>query len=295
MATTPPLLAETAAARALREDVVLSTGNTALWRYPAQQPSRGTILFIHGYRGNHHGLEAIAGALPDFDILIPDLPGFGLSAPFKHRHSIVAYTGWLTELVAKLQLQDAIILGHSFGTIITAAAAAKGLANRLVLVNPVSSFKRTGVEQTLKQLTDIYYGVGGALPEKGGNYILKNPVFVRLMSEVLTKTKNKKLRNWIHQQHNSNFSEFAERRVALEGYLASTSRSVAAYAPNIKNDVLLIVGELDDITKLADQQRVLRLFPNAQFEVIRGVGHLVHYETPSQAATLVREFSLTDD
>ena len=43
------------------------------------------------------------------------------------------------------------------------------------------------------------------------------------------------------------------------------------------------------------EQRVLRLFPNAQFEVIRGVGHLVHYETPSQAATLVREFSLTDD
>ena len=295
MPTSPQLLAASAVSRAVKVEVSLSMGKTTYWRYPASQASRGTILFVHGYRGNHHGLEAIAGALPDFDVLIPDLPGFGASEPFKYRHSIIAYSTWLTEFVRTLGLQDAVILGHSFGTIVTASAACHGLQNRLVLVNPVSFFQRTGIDKTLKQLTDWFYGVGGALPEKGGNYLLKNPMFVRLMSEVLAKTENKALRAWIHQQHNANFSEFAERRVALEGYASSNSRSVAAYAPRISNEVLLIVGELDDITKLPDQHRVLRLFPDAKFALIRGVGHLVHYETPARAAELVREFAIGNE
>jgi pimeloyl-ACP methyl ester carboxylesterase len=144
----------------------------------------------------------------------------------------------------------------------------------------------------LEQLTDGFYSFSGMLPESAGNVLLKNPVMVRVMSEVLAKTKNKQLRSWIHKQHDENFSEFAERRVAIEAYAASTSMSVSSYARSINNATLLIAGELDDITNLADQQRVLRMFPHAELEVISGVGHLVHYETPAAAAEFTRNFIL---
>jgi len=293
MTQTPQELAALALSRASRHYLQLSSVKSTYWLYPATEPSQGTIVFVHGYRGNHHGLEAIAGALPEFEIIIPDLPGFGEAEAFQSRHTVVAYANWLTEFMANINRPSAVILAHSFGTIITASAAHQGLANKLVLVNPVSAFERTGRDKLLENLTSFFYGVGGALPEPVGNRMLKNPVMVRLMSEVLAKTKSKPLRAWIHLQHNQNFSVFAERRVAIEGYASSISRSVASYARGIENDTLLIAGDKDDITPLADQQRLVRLFGNAQLEVIRGVGHLVHYETPAQAAELTREFIST--
>jgi len=292
MTSTPQELAAAALARSVRQEVQLPSVRTVYWQYPASSPSRGQIIFIHGYRGNHHGLEAIIGALPDFDIIAPDLPGFGIADPFPGRHSVVAYSTWLTEFVAAVGTTDTVILAHSFGTIVTAAAAHKQLKNRLVLINPVSKFERKGREKVLQGLSDLFYAFGGMLPEPLANPMLKNRVMVRVMSEVLTKTKNRQLRAWIHKQHDENFSEFAERRVATEGYTASNSRSVSSYARGIQNDTLLIAAELDDITALADQQRVLRMFPHASLKVIRGVGHLVHYETPALAAEHARDFIL---
>lgn len=299
MTQTPQALAQAALARAQRNEVELPSAKTVYWVYPAQATANGTdgrpaqtILFIHGYRGNHHGLEAIAGALPDFNIIIPDLPGFGESSAFVGRHSIVAYAGWLEELVAALKLQDAVVLGHSFGSIVVSSAAHKGLSNRIILENPVASFERGRREKILEVLTNAFYGIGGKLPEKPGNAVLKNPLMVRVMSEVLTKTKNAGLRAWIHRQHHENFSEFAERRVATEGYVASNSRSVASYARGISNDTLLIAGELDDITSLPDEHRLAKMFAHAQLKVIRGVGHLTHYETPTLVAEYARAFIL---
>jgi pimeloyl-ACP methyl ester carboxylesterase len=115
-------------------------------------------------------------------------------------------------------------------------------------------------------------------------------MFVRIMSEVLAKTKEPKLRNWIHQQHEQNFSDFADRRVAVEGYYASLSKSVVSFAAQIPNRTLLIAGELDDITTLEDQQRAAALFSAAKLEVIPDVGHLIHYEAPAEAAALIAAF-----
>ena len=55
-----PTLANLAMDRAFREDI----GTTAIWHYPAKEP-KGKLLFIHGFRGDHHGLSATAGALVD--------------------------------------------------------------------------------------------------------------------------------------------------------------------------------------------------------------------------------------
>ena len=295
MKETPQALAARGLARAESGKVSLSGGRTAYWKYPAAEPKSGKqfqqVIFVHGYRGNHHGLEAIAGALPEFEILIPDLPGFGDSEPFSGKHTVAAYAEWLTEFINSVARPGAIVLGHSFGSIVTAAAAAKGLSNRLILVNPVSSFERSRREKTLERLTNLFYGFGGILPERPGNHLLSNPAMVRLMSGVLAKTRDKRLRGWIHAQHAQNFSDYAERRVAVEGYASSTSRSVASYARDIENRTFLIAGELDDITSVRDQQRTLHLFRNAELKVIHGVGHLIHYETPYEAAQLIRDFA----
>jgi pimeloyl-ACP methyl ester carboxylesterase len=54
--------------------------------------------------------------------------------------------------------------------------------------------------------------------------------------------------------------------------------------------VLLIAGERDEVAPLAGQFALLEAFPDARLDVIPGVGHLIHYETPEAAAHAVRAF-----
>jgi pimeloyl-ACP methyl ester carboxylesterase len=139
-------------------------------------------------------------------------------------------------------------------------------------------------------VTIAVHWLTSVLPERLGNAILKSFAFVRIMSAVMAKTRNRKLRRWIHNQHDTNFNNYASRRVATEGYLASISHNVGEYAGAIAQPTLLIAGEKDDITAVPQQQSVLKLFANGQLQVIGGVGHLTHYETPDQVADAVRAF-----
>lgn len=289
MTDSPQQLAQLAVARAERFEVNLATGKTSYWVYPSQN-TKGTILFVHGYRGNHHGLEAIAGALPEFEIIIPDLPGFGESDPLPGKHDINGYTQWLLQLVSALGLDGATVLGHSFGTIVSASAATQGMGNPLVLVNPISTFSFTGFKAVLAGAQNFFYWIGASLPERAGNALLKSPAMVRVMSEVLAKSKDAALRAWIHQQHRDNFSVYANRQVALEGIRAGAETSVVQFAPELKQSVLLIAGELDDITSVKDQTRSVGYFPDAKLVVLPKVGHLTHYETPNEISDLVRTF-----
>lgn len=300
MATKPQDLALAAVERARAATVSLSNGVTAYWTYPAigstgsslsgSHTSAKTILFIHGYRGNHHGLEAIAGALPDFNVIIPDLPGFGESDPLTGNHDILGYTQWLGEFIDELNLQTAVVLGHSFGTIVAASAATEFLRNPLILVNPISTFGFGGMKAVLAAIQNGFYWIGANLPEGPGNALLKAPVMVRIMSEALAKTKDKDLRAWIHKQHRDNFSVYANRKVAVEGIKAGSDTSVVKFAPQIEQRVLLIAGQLDDITSVRDQKRAVALFGHGSLVVLPKVGHLTHYETPGAVAALVREF-----
>jgi pimeloyl-ACP methyl ester carboxylesterase len=284
-------LANLAGNRAIKHEVVAGDSVTRYWRYPADRPSSKTLIFVHGYRGNHHGLEAIAGALPDFEVIIPDLPGFGLSTQFSGDHSIENYSAWLGEFIQSLRLeQPPVLLGHSFGTIICSYyAASKPALEALVLVNPVSAPALEGPKALMTKIATSFLWLSGWLPLNQGLWMLRSWPMVRGMSIVMTKSKNRRLRAWVHAQHDANFSDFASRRVALEGYRASISSNVGDYAPKFTAPTLLIIGSRDDITS-PQQQRQMAQTLKCDWSLIehRDVGHLTHYEIPELVAEDIR-------
>lgn len=54
--------------------------------------------------------------------------------------------------------------------------------------------------------------------------------------------------------------------------------------------VLLIAAERDDLGSVAGQRTLAGLMPDAELHVLPGVGHLVHYEAPAEAAALITDF-----
>jgi len=283
------LLAETP----VREHAVDVLGSdTRYWDY-GPEDARTTLVVVHGYRGEHHGLEPVVAHLRGLRIVSPDLPGFGDSSPLPGRtHDIAAYSEWLSAFVDALGLRGtAVILGHSFGSIVASAAVAGGLATpKLILVNPIAAPALEGPNRFGSQLTLGFYRTARALPEAVGKGLLSFPPIVRGMSAFLVQTKDGALRRWIHDQHSTYFSRYANRDTVVQGFEASISNDVSQVAARIAVPTLLVGADRDPITSVEAQRDLATVFPDARLVLLEGVGHLVHYEKPREAATAIVEF-----
>lgn len=263
---------------------------TAYWEYgPADAAT--TIVAAHGFRGDHHGLEPVVAYLQDVRWIMPDLPGFGETGAFDGReHDLDAYAAWLAAFAGAVA-PGAVILGHSFGSIVASAAVARGLETpRLVLVNPIGAPALEGPRGILTQLAVFYYWAGAKLPSRIGTWLLRTPIIVRVMSIAMAKTRDKGLRRWIHSQHDRYFSSFASRESLRQGFVTSVSHDVRESVDGITVPTLLVAAVQDDITPIAAERTLRDLFDDATLVEIDGVGHLIHYEKPREAAEAIRAF-----
>jgi pimeloyl-ACP methyl ester carboxylesterase len=277
----------------VREDTVEILGSTThYWTYgPADAAT--TIVAVHGFRGEHHGLEPVIAHLHGVRVFSPELPGFGESTPMTGAaEDVDGYARWLGIFVDALRLSSQpIILGHSFGSIITSAAVAGGLATpALILVNPIAAPALQGPKAFVSRLTAFYYRLGAALPNRVGYALLGSSLITRFVTLQMAVTRDPQLRRWIHYQHTTYFSRFADRDTLSDAFRASTVHWVAEYAKDIHVPTLLVAAEKDQITTVADEQKLADALPDGELHVIADVGHLIHYEKPAEAAALVQQF-----
>ncbi len=277
----------------VREAEVSVLGSTTrYWEYGPQDAAH-TILLVHGYRGDHHGLEGVVALLPDIRFISPDLPGFGASTPMTGApHSVAGYERWLTAFAAATGAPaDAIVLGHSFGSMITTHALADGFpAPALILLNPISADPKTAAGAGITALTRAWYGVGRRLPAPIARRFLGNWAVVQFMSMNLVTADDPRLRRWVHEEHHRYFNGFSDATTAAEAFDASLSTQVGEAAPRVTVPVLMIAGEGDRIAPLEGQKATVTLFPDARLVVLPTVGHLAHYEAAQGVADAIRGF-----
>ncbi|MEO7350242.1 MAG: alpha/beta hydrolase [Terrimesophilobacter sp.] len=265
---------------------------TRYWVY-GDPDAKHTIVITHGYRGEHHGLEPVIAQLPNYRFISPDLPGFGESTPMTEvAHDIDGFAAWLDAFVTAVGVRGtALILGHSFGTIVTSAAVAAGLPTpALILINPIAISGLKGPRPFATGLTVFYYRAAARLPKRLGYALLRSWIVVQFMSVSLVKTKNRSLRQWIHNEHHTFFSRFYDRDTVVAAFDASVSTDVSAFTNRITVPTLLVAAELDDITPVSAQYDLQRALPDARLRVLGGVGHLIHYEAPVEAAEAIADF-----
>ena len=317
-----------------RHDALIGDGAQAVmtryWQY-GKGMNDGTfpegsypVLLVHGFRGDHHGLEIIANYLlkliPNVSIISPDLPGFGRSADLPEnaqgknsqgKDNINAYVAWLNNFVKhtnpareNAQPLPLHVVGHSFGSIVTSAFAAahpNSLA-LLSLINPISEPALEGSQRVASRLASLYYRAGAALPEKIGYPLLRSQLITRASSEVMMRTKDKAMRRFINGQHAAYFGSFGSRRGVLSAYEASITHTAAEYAAAIRVPVQMLVAEDDDLgtpetasamyaTLTSRNLPVSSSGARERLDMIPEVGHLIHYETPRLAAELIADFA----
>ncbi len=211
------------------------------WTYGPE--SGRTILMVHGFRGNHVGLEKIIAGLDRYHVIVPDLPGYGLSTPMTERaHDVDGYSAFIEAFMAEMNLVRPILLGHSFGSIIASniAVTRPDLVSELVLVNPIAVRPNVGINRPVSKLVEAYYWLSTHLPASMADRVVGSKTFNRLMSLTLAKTHDPATRKAIYRHHLSDLDFVQDRRVIAESFADSLTRTAADDAERISSRTLLV-------------------------------------------------------
>jgi pimeloyl-ACP methyl ester carboxylesterase len=243
-------------------DAYIATGN----REP--DPQKETVVFIHG-TGQDHTIWVLPTryfARHGRNVLAVDLPGHGRSAG-EPLATIEDMADWVIRVLDSLGLDTAALVGHSLGSLVAIAAAARHAqrVRAIALVGvtvpmPVSEFLLDQAREDRHEAIEMlnYWGFSKSA-QLGGNATPGNWMLgagLRLMEKAGPGV--------IHNDLNA-CNEYVD---GLE------------HATGVECPTLFILGDKDMLTPLRSTQKVMAALPNAEQVVLQGSGHALLAERP---------------
>ena len=234
------------------------------------QGAGNPIVLMHGWGCNLTTLASVEKvAVETHKVYNVDFPGFGKSQEPTEVWGVEEYTQIIEQLVKDEQIENPILLGHSFGGRVGILYASRNEVDKLILVDaagvkPRRSFKyyiKVYSYKLGKKIMPLIYGKEGAqkridaMRAKRGSSDYNNAS--PMMRNILSKVVNEDLKHCM---------------------------------PKIQAPTLLVWGENDTATPLADAKIMERLIPNAGLVSFPGCGHYSFLDNPLQFAAVLRSF-----
>lgn len=292
-------------ARPSDDDAAPPTASTAQGKSSSPRPR---VLLIHGFRGDHHGMQVMVDALADYEVFVPDLPGFGetpplqavtspdrstASGPAPVEHSLWRYAQVVQSCAEFLGLGgDDVLLGHSFGSIVASAHVASSARTwkALVLAAPITQSVFSGPLLPGGAAVEAYYRAAAWLPEPWGLGLLRSRWALALTNTSMAVSWDPPMGAFIRDQHRKYFGGFSDRVTLGQAYRASSRFTAAQFASQLRLPVLLVAGARDQLSTPAGRYRMRDALPQGHLTTLRDTGHLLHYEKPAEAARAVDRF-----
>ena len=212
---------------------------------------------MHGWGGEIASFKGLADALADhFRVVLIDLYGFGKTPHPDHPLTIGNYAEGVASLVESLGIEEAILVGHSFGgRIAMRIAAARTFVSGMVLIDSAGAKPRRGVRYHIKVAA---YKLGrklhiAALPKGSADY--------RALSGPMKRT----FVNVVNEN-----SEKDASRIAVP--------------------TLLIWGTADRDTPLFMCRRLHKRIKDSEVLYLEGAGHFSYLEHPFFVMRVIRAF-----
>lgn len=240
------------------------------------QVSKTALVFVHGYfGGSPQWSEQVAQFSGDYNVLTPDLPGFGLNSSQEAPESITAFAEYV---LAELDQQDIDLfhlVGHSMGGMI---------AQEITRLVP----------QRVAKL--ILYGTGplGVMP---GRFETIEQSRERLRSDGVEATARRIASKWFvggEQGHGyagcADIATMAGLQAGLAALTAMENWSGVAELTKINTPTLVLWGDQDQSYHWPLPEQLWQEIPDASLSVVAGCSHAVHLEKPALFNAILGDF-----
>lgn len=234
------------------------------------------LVLVHGYfGGSAMWSDQIAAFAQSYDVIAPDLAGFGESSHLTSPVTVEAHAQSVLDLLSDLGIERFHLLGHSMGGMIVqemAALAGEGIS-RLIL-----------------------YGTGplGKLPERFETMADSRR---RLSEDGVEATALRIAATWFVDGSDAEGFQVcalegrkASLQAALNGLTAMEHWDGRDALPAIKSPTLVVWGDRDRSYSWLQPEALWKTIPQCSLAVVPGCAHNVHLEKPDLFNQLVGDF-----
>ena len=231
--------------------------------------SRPPVILIHGAGSSHLSWPAEIRRLRDISVYAIDLPGHGKSSGTAY-HRVSGYQPALMEFLAQLEINKAVLVGHSLGAAIALQFALDQPQHvaGLVCISAAASFqidptlielfRFSQVQPRALELLALYFA-----PQHG-----KSDWYPKLQKSLPT------IRNTLW---------FADLR-------ASEHFDLRSKLSQINTPTLVLSGEEDPLVPISSAAYLTRQLPNGRLVSYPHHGHMLMLEDPVMVAGEVQRF-----
>lgn len=230
------------------------------------------VLLLHGWGSSFDVYRGIMTALNGKCRLTAlNFPGCGNSDTMENPWNLDDYCDLVVRFIEKLELQNPILMGHSHGGRVALKLVATDTvkAPKLVLLDSAGLIPKKGFKQKYR-----------AKSFKAIKRVLTLPVIKNYSEGLLNKAR----------AHYGSADYNAAPEVLRKTLVSLVNTDLRDILPNISCPTLLIWGDKDTATPLADAKIIESLIPDAGLCVLEGTGHYSFCEKPYQAHAILNSF-----
>ena len=277
----------------MQHEAAITHGKIQYWTHHDEQPD--TIVMIHGFTGSHKGFNQLTPLLKDYRLIIPDLPGFGISdLPAEEYWSIHCLSKVLNDFTRSLNLEKPpVIFGHSMGGLVVSAMVDHDptLFDDVILMSPVpTAVRRRDSRSPGAVLGALQYRIGAATG-RAGDRLVRSKQIARFTTKLMARSRDPEMTQFIIDNHLENLDYISSLHFYKNLYRDINRHGAIDYADILQTkSVALIVGDKDNVTPLKEEEKLRRAINPEAYAVIPNVGHLIHYEKAAEAAEIIRAF-----
>jgi pimeloyl-ACP methyl ester carboxylesterase len=215
-----------------------------------------TLVFLHGWASQAAHLKSLFPNNRSFVAL--DSPGFGNSDLPETPWAITEYADFLKHFLEKMEIKNPTLIGHSFGgSIIIKYLAGGGKAQKAILISP-SGVRENGFKKTI-------YGILAK--------IFKSIFLIPGLGKL-----REKVREGVYRVIGS--EDYIEAGKMKESYKKIIREDLRSDMKKITAKVILIWGERDAATPLAQGKIINSLIKNSKLCVVENAGHFSFIDQP---------------
>ncbi len=237
-----------------------------------EEGSGEPVVLLHGWGSSIAPFSGIIRLLKQkYRVLAVEFPGCGESETMKTPWNLDDYAAFTLAFLQKVGAENPILIGHSHGGRVILRLAGRGdiSPKKIVLLDSAGLIPKKSFRQKMRIRSF-----------KAVKRVLTLPPFKNHTEGLLQKAR----------QHYGSSDYNSCPQVLRETMVRLVNTDVRELLPQISCPVLLIWGEKDTDTPLADAKVMAGLLPDAGLCVIPGAGHFSFLQDPGRVAAILTSF-----